>query len=133
MLLFWSSFLAATILPFSSEVHLYALIESGYSVFWLLIAASVGNTIGGMTGYVLGYFARWDWIDKYLRIKREKVLKHEESANKYGVYLALLCWLPIVGDPLSVGLGLFKFNWKKVLILMFIGKAARYAAVVYFT
>lgn len=127
LILFLSSFLAATIIPFSSEAHLLYLIGENHNIYYLLIAASAGNTIGGMSTYLLGHLCKWTWLEKYFRIKQVKVRTYESKIQKYGVWLALLCWLPIVGDVIAVALGLFRLNWKKVLLLMLVGKALRYA------
>jgi membrane protein YqaA with SNARE-associated domain len=121
-----SSFLAATIIPFSSEAHFYYLISENYNLWLLLIAASTGNTIGGMTSYVLGYYCKWSWLEKYFRIKRKKAQRYELKITQYGFWMAALCWLPIVGDVLAVALGLFRVKWWKVLIVMFISKGFRY-------
>ena len=132
IILFLSSFLAATIIPFSSEAHLYYLVTENYNHYYLLLAASAGNTLGGMSSYYLGYWCEWSLLKKYFRIKQEKVLAYEVKIQKYGVWMALLCWLPIVGDVIAVALGVFRLNWKKVLMLMLLGKVSRYAILLLF-
>lgn len=126
ILLFLSSFLAATIIPFSSEAHFYYLISENYNLWLLLVAATLGNTVGGMTSYYLGYFLKWSWLEKYFRIRRVKVQQYELKIARYGFSMAALCWLPIIGDVIAVALGLFKLKWWKVLIVMFFSKALRY-------
>ncbi|MFT6746645.1 MAG: membrane protein YqaA with SNARE-associated domain [Glaciecola sp.] len=127
LILFLSSFLAATVIPFSSEAHLFYLITKNYNPYYLLIVASVGNTLGGISSYYLGYLCKWSWLKKYFGVKKDKVLNYQTKIDKYGVWIALLCWLPVVGDVIAVALGVFKLNWKKVLVLMFVGKAIRYS------
>ena len=56
LLLFVSAFLAATIIPFYSEVMLYALIRQGESAWLLISVASIGNTLGAAVNWVLGRF-----------------------------------------------------------------------------
>lgn len=132
LILFLSSFLAATVIPFSSEVHLLYLATENYNPYYLLIAASVGNTLGGMSSYWLGYLCKWRWLEKYFRIKQSKVQAYQSKVEKHGVWMALLCWLPIVGDVIAVALGLFRLKWWKVLILMFLAKSLRYAVLLLF-
>ncbi len=124
--LFLASFLAATVLPFSSEAILSAMLVGDYDPVLCLTLASIGNWLGGMTSFFLGYLGKWQWIEKYLRVKRERVEKFKSRVDRYGAYLAFLCWLPIIGDPLAIGLGLFRANPFKVAVFMFLGKFLRY-------
>jgi len=52
--LFLASFLAATVLPFSSEVVFAALISAGMDVWGCILTASLGNALGGATCYGVG-------------------------------------------------------------------------------
>lgn len=124
--LFMASFLAATIIPFSSDVVLGLMILGGFDATTSVIVASIGNWLGGMTNYVLGYLGKWIWIEKYLRVKKEKVRRFKRWVDKYGSWLALFSWLPGIGDVMAIALGLFKVDLWKVGVFMFIGKSARY-------
>ena len=126
--LFISSFLAATILPLSSEIVLSILIANNYDLTTSLILATIGNWLGGMSSYGLGWFAKWRFIEKYFRIKIETIKNFKDKIDKWGSVIAFFCWLPIIGDPLAVGLGFFKTNVVLVSIWMFIGKMIRYIA-----
>jgi membrane protein YqaA with SNARE-associated domain len=128
--LFGGCFLAATVIPFASEaIFLAALKLSGQPAALLVLVAGLGNTAGGLTGYFLGKLARWEWLEKYFRLRREKVMAYEKTTKQYGAWLALLCWVPLVGDLLCVVLGFFRAKLLPVTILMFLGKTARYIAV----
>ena len=131
-ILFLQSFLAATIIPFSSEVVLSGMILNGYDATYCLIFATTGNWLGGMSSYLLGYLGKIEWIEKYLRVKHNKLLKWKTSISKYGSYFALLCWLPIIGDVIAIALGLFKVKVFPVSIYMLIGKFLRYSILIYF-
>jgi membrane protein YqaA with SNARE-associated domain len=124
--LFFASFLAATILPFSSEIVFSLLIVNNYDLTTCLILATFGNWIGGMSSYGLGWLAKWSFIEKYFRIKRGKIQSFKVKIDNWGSILAFFCWLPIVGDPLAIGLGFFKTNVIMVSIWMLIGKMIRY-------
>lgn len=127
--LFLACFLAATVLPFSSEALLAAMALGPWSTLALLATAAVGNTLGGLCSYAIG---RWLPEGRWMRRLRADPAKGEQwkdRVQRYGPWAALGCWLPVVGDPLAVALGLFRVRFWPVLALMFIGKAARYAVV----
>lgn len=130
--LFLASFLAATILPFSSEVILAGMILGGYDITLCLILATLGNWLGGMSSYGLGYLGNIERLEKWFGFKREKLPRFRLYIRKYGSYVAFFCWLPAIGDPLAVALGIFRSNVLNVAICMFIGKAIRYAVMAYF-
>jgi len=128
--LFAASFLAATIVPFSSEVVLVGLYLEGFDPFFLVLVASLGNWLGGMTSYLLGLLGKEDWLVKFFGVKKEKVLGFSGSVKKYGYYSALLCWLPVVGDVIAVALGFFRVKVVPVAVFMLIGKMLRYIVLV---
>ncbi len=130
--LFLSSFLAATFIPFSSEAHLAFLKNQGEALPLLVLVATLGNTLGGMFTYSLGRAGKLEWSMRFLRIKKEQIEKAKISLNRYGVLLAFLCWLPIVGDVFAFVLGLTRAPALLTLIFMALGKALRYIAVIYF-
>lgn len=130
--LFVLSFLAATIIPMSSEGLLAAMLLNDFNPIILLITASAGNILGGITSYGLGYIGNWTIIEKYLKTKKEKVIKYENKIKHYGAFIAFLTWLPFVGDILAIGLGFFRVSIIKTIIFMTIGKSLRYAIIIYF-
>ena len=129
--LFIISFLAATIIPFSSEGVLAAMLINDFNPTLLLIAASTGNTLGGLSGYILGNIGNWALIEKYLKTKKDKVLIYESRIKKYGALIAFLTWLPFIGDILAIALGFFRVSIYKTILYMSIGKTLRYAVVIY--
>ena len=129
--LFIASFLGATIIPFSSELVFSLLIIKGYDFNLSLLVATTGNWLGGLSSYFLGRLGKWSTLEKYFRLKKEKIVKFKTNIDKWGSLLAFFCWLPIVGDPIAVGLGFFRTNYVLVAIWMFIGKLIRYIAVSY--
>lgn len=130
--LFFTSFLAATFLPFSSEAHLAYLKTQGEALYQLVIVATAGNTLGGIFTYYLGRLGKLEWSERFLKIDKEKIETAQKKLNKYGSLLAFFCWLPLVGDVFAFVLGLARVSLIKTLILMSVGKALRYIAVIYF-
>lgn|SRR5665647_2366942 len=124
--LFLASFLAATVVPFSSEALLSFLIINGTDPYIAVAVASAGNWLGGMSSYTIGYLGKWQWIEKYLRIKRETIEKWHDRLYKRGAVFAFLSWVPAVGDIFAVGLGLLRANIWITAIAMLAGKFMRY-------
>lgn len=124
--LFIASFLAATIIPLSSEIVLSILIASNFDFSFSLLIASLGNWLGGISSYGIGRLGDWKFIEKYFRVKRDAILKLKGRVDRYGGLLALLSWTPVFGDPIAIALGFFRTNFYLVSIYMLIGKVTRY-------
>jgi len=129
--LFFAAFLSGTVVPFSSEVVLAAGLYSGMDPLTSLIVAIIGNWIGGYTTFWIGHLGKLDWIEKYFRVKHEKLLEWEGTVNKYGAYFAILGWLPILGNVILLALGFFHARPIPSAWWMFVGKTARYAAIIW--
>ncbi len=94
--LFLASFLGATIIPFSSELVLSLLLAKGFDINISIIVATLGNWLGGLSSYFLGSLGKWNFIEKYFRIKKEKIIRFkkklingEVSMPFFVVYLSL--------------------------------------------
>ncbi len=118
-LLFSSSFLSATLLPGNSEVLLLGLLANyPDKSFLLILVATLGNTLGGMSNYLLGrIFPENHKISNNPQITR---------VRRYGIFILLFSWLPFVGDAFCLAAGYLRFNIMISLLLVFIGKALRY-------
>ena len=124
--LFISSFISATIIPFSSEFVLSFLLANQYPLEMCLIIAALGNWLGGITSYGLGRLGELNYIKYFTGLNRPKIEKVRGKVDKWKSPLAFFCWLPLVGDIFAVGLGFYKINFLKVSLWMFIGKMIRY-------
>jgi len=124
--LFVAGFLAATLLPFSSEALLSLFLYSNYDVKYCIVVIACGNWLGGMSTYLLGYLGKWEWIEKYLRVKREKVERVQTYLYRKGSVLAFFSWVPFVGDLIPLALGVLRSHPLWVTIFMGIGKLLRY-------
>ena len=118
--LFAASFAAATLFPLPSEAALFAYLQHYPDNAALAVAvATVGNTAGGMTSYLIGRFIPSKKLDS----------KAIQRVRRYGAPVTLLAWLPIVGDALSVAAGWLRIHWAAVLGFMATGRLLRYIAV----
>jgi membrane protein YqaA with SNARE-associated domain len=131
LLLFSSSFLAATILPFYSEVVLFALIRQGEPALTLVVIASVGNTLGAVVNWYLGRYLLHYQDRRWFYFKKDQVAKMQYWFQRYGVWSLLFAWLPLGGDALTFIAGIMKVRVGLFLLLVGVGKSLRYIAVVY--
>ncbi len=117
--LFSSSFLAATLLPGGSEAVLFGVLRFHPEQFWpALGVATLGNTLGGMTSYLIGRI-----------IPPKQNLRGLEAARRHGAPVLLLSWVPVLGDPLCVAAGWLRLDpWRSALFIA-LGKFARYAGI----
>jgi len=130
--LFTVSFLAATILPFSSELTLAGLIAtSNYDNFLLLVVASFGNIFGSVVNWALGFYSRNLSTKRWFPFKDEQIEKSSKWFNKFGRWSLLFAWVPIIGDPLTLVAGLLRIRFIEFLVLVTIGKVSRYIIVFY--
>lgn len=130
--LFVAAFLAATILPLSSEVVLSTLLLSELSPVALVVIATVGNVLGALTNYALGYWASLEVIKKWLKISEEEFVQAEQRFVKYGLFSLCFAWVPIIGDPLTVIAGVLRIRLLWFAILVTMGKLMRYIVISYF-
>ena len=132
LFLFFISFLAATILPFSSELTLAGLIStSNYDNLLLLVFASFGNVLGSAFNWGLGFYARNLTIKKWFPFKETQIERSSKWFSKFGKWSLLFAWVPIVGDPLTFVAGLLRVRFLDFIILVAIGKVSRYLIVFY--
>ena len=130
--LFFLSFLAATILPFSSELTLAGLIStSNYDNLLLLVVASFGNVLGSVFNWSLGFYSRNLSTKKWFPFKETQIERSSKWFSKFGKWSLLFAWLPIVGDPLTFVAGLLRVRFLDFIILVAIGKVSRYLVVFY--
>ncbi|EGU32472.1 hypothetical protein VII00023_22356 [Vibrio ichthyoenteri ATCC 700023] len=120
--LFFSGFLSATLLPGGSEAGLIATLSlNQYTPSIVILVATIGNTLGGLTNYWLGL-----WLPN--RTQNEK---HGHKAiqwlQKYGYWSLFFSWLPVIGDPLCLAAGWVRMRFLPVFWLILIGKAFRYS------
>ena len=124
--LFLGSFLAATILPFSSEILVTGMLFAGASPVYILVTATTGNWLGSLSTYGIGWLGKLEWIEKWFKTSHEKIERQQAKIAKYGSVLAFLVWLPVIGDVFALALGFYKVNFPKCCIFMLIGKFLRF-------
>lgn len=125
--LFFSAFLAATLVPAYSEVLFAGLVTAGYDPLLLLLWASTGNTLGSAVNWVLGRYLLHFQDKKWFPFKPDSLGTAQRWFNKWGVWSLLLAWMPIGGDALTFIAGMMRVKFWLFFLLTAIGKTARYA------
>lgn len=129
--LFLSALVAGSILPFSSEAVFAMLVEMGADPTVCLISGSIGNTLGGLLCYWLGYCGNMEAIERWLKIDRNKISKIEGFVRKRGAWIGVFGVLPWIGGVIIVLLGLMRSNVYITTAAMFAGKFTRYLLLLY--
>ena len=124
--LFIGAFLAATILPFSSDALYVAVLAATGEPVACLVVGTAGNWLGSVFSYYIGRIGKWEWIEKWFRVKPETLQRQKVKIDRYGVWLALICWVPIIGDVIAIALGFYKVQPLMCFVLMLVGKFARF-------
>lgn len=123
-----SAFVAGSIFPMSSEAVLLGLLALGLHPVGCVLAASVGNTLGGMTCYWIGTLGKTEWITR-LGIRQEQLDNAGRFLGGRGAWMAFFSFLPTIGEAIAVVLGLMQSNRTITLVAMLLGKAARYTVI----
>ena len=130
--LFLISFLAATILPFSSEVVLTTMyLSNSFETYFLLIFASIGNIMGSITNWYLGKKISLFQNRKWFPVSPDQLERSRKYFQKYGLWSLLLAWVPIIGDPLTLLAGVLKVRFSIFFLLVSISKISRYVFILY--
>lgn len=134
--LFLSAFVSATLFPGGSEAALAALAYLKQHDPWLLLSiATLGNTLGGLSTFILG-----GWLARRVTLTPTPIStppKGKAAAvrrvQQWGAPVLLLSWLPVIGDPLCFAAGWLRINALQAALFIAVGKAARYAVILFFT
>lgn len=128
--LFISAFISSTLAPGGSEAVLayFVLHPTHWSVAQLIATATVGNTLGALTTWLLGRIAAKKYpVEAILSLKKQQAIGW---VKKWGCWVLLFSWLPIIGDGLCFAGGWLKLPLLRAVMAILLGKAARYWAVV---
>ena len=126
------SFLAATILPFSSEVVLTTMfLSNSFETYLLLIFASIGNILGSITNWYLGKKITIFQDRKWFPVSPGQLSRSQKYFQKYGLWSLLLAWVPIIGDPITLLAGVLKVRFGIFFLLVSISKISRYVFILY--
>ena len=125
LILFFSAFISATLLPLGSEALLIYNIKEGFNVYALLFFATFGNVLGSILNYYLGLKGEEYLVDKKL-VKQKYIDSSKRYFDRFEAISLLIAWLPIIGDPITFIAGVLRYDFRKFLVLVVISKFSRY-------
>jgi membrane protein YqaA with SNARE-associated domain len=124
------SFLSGSIVPIASEVLLVFFLNLGLNAVSLTLVATLGNTLGGITCFMIGYLTNKATVQKLFRISDRRMKRADLMIQKYGYWTAALSFVPVIGEALLVALGIMRVDKYKVMSVMAFGKFVRYVLIV---
>lgn len=126
--LFLGTFLSASVipLPLSSDILLIGAFAAGGHIWASVIIATAGSWLGCISSYGIDRYGKWEWIEKRLRIKHKKLEKQKDFIRKYRSILALIVWVPVIGEFLALGLGFYWIRFIPVALFMLVGTGCRF-------
>lgn len=129
--LFLVALAAATIFPAQSELLLAGLHSSGrYDDRLLILVATAGNVAGSTANWALGRYLMHFQDRRWFPVPRALTERATGWYQRFGVWSLLLAWMPVIGDPLTLVAGILRVDLRLFLLLVTIGKAGRYVALI---
>ncbi|NBQ27008.1 MAG: DedA family protein [Rhodobacteraceae bacterium] len=130
--LFFSALIAATVFPAQSEMVLVYLVQQAAHPVWaLVVVASIGNVLGSVINYALGYSVHRFKDRRWFPASPKQMDRAQAFYAKWGRYSLLASWVPIIGDPITVVAGVLRDRFLVFLILVAIAKSGRYVVLAY--
>lgn len=126
-----SAFLAGSILPFSSEAVMLGLLAAGLQPWPLVVYGTIGNVAGSLMNYGIGRMGKLYWIEHYLHVSKESLERAERFMGGRGAWMGFFSFIPVIGDAITIMLGLMRANMVISVISISIGKMLRYVFLVY--
>ncbi|MDA3966886.1 MULTISPECIES: YqaA family protein [Helicobacter] len=130
--LFLISFIASSLYPLGSEVFVAMFIKLGYDKYLVLLVATLGNTLGTLSTYAIGYFGTNLILHSRFKENIKKAIKYVNITKKFGSLCAFFTFLPIIGDIFALALGITRCNLAKMIIFVTLGKTLRYYLIIHF-
>ena len=128
---FWGmgvlAFLSGSIVPITSEVLLVFFLSMGLNAVWLTLVATLGNTLGGVTCFFVGWLADKNRVIKMFKMTPRRMQRADRIIQRYGYWAAAISFVPVLGETLLVMLGIMRVSWWKVALVMAAGKLVRYS------
>lgn len=128
-----AAFLAGSVLPFSSEAVIIALMAAGLDPWQLMLYGTIGNVAGSVVNYGVGRMGKMEWIEKYLHVKKKELDKAHRFLAGRGAWMGFFAFVPILGSAITIALGLMRSNIVITFIAITVGKIVRYLILIFGT
>jgi membrane protein YqaA with SNARE-associated domain len=124
--LFIAAFLAATPVPFQSEIIFLAM-QAGHVAApqVLVIVASLGNTLGSVVTYAIGRGVRRYQGRHWFPVTPAQMVRAEGWFHRWGIWVLLASWAPF-GDVIVLMAGVLRTPIWQFLLLVAVAKTGRY-------
>lgn len=129
--MFVSAFLAGSVFPLSSELVMTALLAAGLNPVSLVVWGTVGNVLGSLFNYCIGHLGRMEWIERYLKVKPAELDRARRFMAGHGAWMGFFSFLPVIGEGLTIVLGLMRANIAITIVSITLGKLLRYILLAY--
>ncbi len=126
--LFIGAFLAATVVPFSSDALYLAVLAMTKNPVGCLLVGTAGNWLGSVLTFWIGWIGKWEWMEKWFKVRPETLEKQKRQIDKFGIWMALVAWVPVIGDVIAIALGFYKTKPGWTMFLLLVGKFLRFLA-----
>lgn len=130
--LFAISFISASLYPLASEAFVVGFLFQGFLPFWVFFIATLGNTLGALSTYLLGFLGKSFILEKYFHKNLLRLEKMNLNFKCFGYAFAFFTFLPLIGDLFALALGLARYNIFKTILFIALGKAFRYGILIVF-
>ncbi len=130
--LFVSAFLSSSFFPGYPDVIVAYMVMKGYDLMFIILLASVGSYLGFCSIYLISFLGRELIIEKIIKIDKNKIIKAEKLFKKYGSFLFLFAWVPLIGESFVIAGGILRANFYIFSIYAFLGTFLRFVLVAYF-
>ncbi len=128
--LFVVSYLSATVVPFSEQFAVVGMLTLGYSAVIIVIVATAGSFLGALTNYFVGQKGSEFVFSRYISIDEKNLNRAEGFFGRWGSFVLLFSWLPLLGDAITVVAGVLHLDLRVFTIWVLIGRLARQIIVV---
>jgi membrane protein YqaA with SNARE-associated domain len=125
-----AAFLAGSVLPFSSEAVIIALMAAGLDPWQLMTYGTIGNVLGSVVNYGVGRMGKMEWIEKYLHVKKKDLDRAHRFLAGHGAWMGFFAFVPILGSAITIALGLMRSNIVITFIAITVGKIVRYLVLI---
>lgn len=120
--------IASSLYPLGSEVFVLGFVAIGYSEVIVWCVATLGNTLGSLMTYGIGYLGETHLLQRYFKKANTKIHRYKHGIQRYGFLFAFFSFLPLVGDVFALALGVYRYSLLKAVFFIALGKGGRYLA-----
>ncbi|MES2667777.1 MAG: YqaA family protein [Pseudomonadota bacterium] len=132
--MFLAAFLAATLIPAQSEAVLVGMLLAETNPVWLLLlVATVGNVLGSLVNWAIGWFLQGVTPPRWFPVSPGQLARAQGWYARRGWWTLFGSWLPIIGDPLVLAAGLMREPFWRVVLVVTLAKAGRYVVLTWIT